>query len=140
MNNFHADKTYEQGLNLIWFDYKGKRGAMLTKTITKETTVYIKGVGKIIAPASSIRFFQFDKITGCELVQDGTTVHQSAVLPGMIGAATFGLGGAIAGATAMHNAEAVGHISIRVYLDDASMPSLTITVLNTSMKKSTQPI
>ncbi len=138
VNNFHADKTYEEGLNLVWFDYKGKRGAILTKTVSKETTVYIKTVARIIAPASAIRFFQFDKITGCELVQDGTTVHQSAVLPGMIGAAAFGLGGALAGATAMHNAEAVGHISIRVYLDDSSMPSLTITVLNTSMQKSTQ--
>lgn len=138
VNNFHADKTYEENLSMVWFDYKGKRGAILTKTATKETTVIIGGMTKITAPASSIRFFRLDKITGCELVQDGTTVHQSAVLPGMIGAAAFGLGGALAGATAMHNAEAVGHISIRVYMDDATMPSLTITVLNTSMQKSTQ--
>ena len=81
-------------------------------------------------------YFPLDRINECALVQDGTMVHHDAVIAGMAGAALFGLGGALAGSTAMNSAEHVGHLSVRLFLDDPALPSLTITVLNTSMIKS----
>lgn len=76
-----------------------------------------------------------DRVIECSLIQDGTIVHKDAVAPAMVGAAVFGLGGAIAGATAMHGDAQVGILAVRILMDDLRSPSVMFTVLSTSLDK-----
>lgn len=124
---FHADKQFELGTFMLYFATQERRGALL---------VYRDALKPLNTPPSDMKYFPLDKITGCALVQDGTMVHESAVMQGMIGAAMFGLGGALAGSTAMHNAEHCGHLSVRVLINDLRTPSLTLPFLNSSVAKS----
>jgi hypothetical protein len=140
-NNFHAEKDLDMFVNSaycrcghLWFDYQHMRGAYLKYTSFMTYKWHDRG----IAPANQMIFFPLNKITECALVQDGTMVHHNAVLSGMVGAAAFGLAGALAGATAMNKSEQIGYLSVRVFIDDISMSSLTFDLLRTSFKKSDQ--
>lgn len=82
--------------------------------------------------------FSLGKIVECSLIQDGTVVHKNAVAPAMVGAAIFGLGGALAGATAMHSDAQVGVLAVRLMLDDIRNPSVLISFLSSSVDKSSQ--
>jgi len=79
--------------------------------------------------------YSLDKVIECSLIQDGTVVHKNAVAPAMVGAAVFGLGGALAGATAMHSDSQVGVLAIRLLLDDMRTPSVMFTILSVSVDK-----
>jgi len=125
---FSIDKKYEFAPCRVLLDYQHRRGAFLPLLALPQD--YRK------TPMSAMQLFPLDQITECALVQDGTMVHHDAVIAGMAGAALFGLGGAVAGSTAMSNAEHVGHLSVRLFLDNQSIPSLTVTALNISMIKS----
>lgn len=124
---FRIDKQFFTSHCLLYLDHGNKQGAFFG---------FLDPQKSYKTPVSELRYFALNQITECALVQDGTMVHYNAVVAGMAGAALFGLGGAVAGATAMNNAEHGGHISVRVLLNDDHMPSLTITVMNASIKKS----
>ncbi|NLI21736.1 MAG: SHOCT domain-containing protein [Clostridiales bacterium] len=126
---FQVDKAIDQVFGLLRFDYRNRRGAFLPFANTSKSC---------LTPMADFKLFSLDKVTECALVQDGTMVHHNAVLPGMVGAAAFGLAGALAGATATNRSENVGHLSIRVFIDDLRVSSLTINILNASIKKSDQ--
>lgn len=128
---FHKSKQFDLGLCTLFLATQERRGALLVYQNPDPTRMRK-------TPLSDIQFFPLDKITGCALVQDGTMVHESAVVQGMIGAAMFGLGGALAGTTAMHNAEHCGHLSVRVLINDMQTPSITIPILNASVSKSSE--
>jgi len=123
----YSEKQIKLAEYFLSFDYKNKKGALLP---------YISAYNYTRTLMTSIIIFPLDKITECALVQDGTMVHHNAVAPGMVGAALFGLSGAVAGITAMNRSEHVGHLSVRVFIDDISVSSLTINILTTSVKKS----
>lgn len=124
---FQVDKRFKTSYGLLYFDMRNRRGAYLA---------YVDLVKIYLTPLTTLQFFPLDKITSCALVQDGTMVHQNAVVPGMVGAALFGLGGALAGATAMNSSENCGHLSVRVLIDDAAISSVTVPTLNCSLRKS----
>ena len=124
---FSTDKRFDFTPCRLLLDHQHRRGMLMSYSNPAE---YYK------TSMSAIQFFPLDKITECALVQDGTMVHHDAVIPGMVGAALFGLGGALAGATATNKSENVGYLSVRLYIDDVSISSLTITALNVSAAKS----
>lgn len=124
-----ADKQFDLETFMLFFATQQRRGALL---------VYRDPSKPFKTPPSDLKVFPLDKITGCALVQDGTMVHESAVVQGMIGAAMLGLGGAIAGSTAMHNAEHCGHLSVRVLINDLRTPSITIPFLTVTAAKSSE--
>lgn len=126
-HHFHTDQMLDTDLMVLRFDYTAQQGAYLPFVLWPKQQQ---------TPVSQVRFFPLEKITECMLVQDGTMVHHSAVVSGIAGAALFGLGGAIAGSTAMHAAEHGGHLSVRVLIDDTRINNLTITLLNESVRKS----
>jgi hypothetical protein len=125
--NFHIDKQFSTSHGMLYLDYKENRGAFFG---------FLDPLKGYKTPISELKYFSLNQITECALVQDDTMVHHNAVASGMVGAALFGLGGALAGATAMSNTEHGGHISVRVLMNDNHMPSLTITILNMSIMKS----
>ncbi|MEA4998983.1 MAG: SHOCT domain-containing protein [Candidatus Limiplasma sp.] len=126
---FSIDKRFDFTPCRLLLDHQHRRGMLMSYSSPKE---YYN------TPMSTMQFFPLDKITECALVQDGTMVHHDAVIPGMVGAALFGLGGALAGATAMNKSENVGYLSVRLFIDDVSVSSLTITALNASAMKSSE--
>ena len=126
---FRTEKEFALGSGLLRFDYHNRLGLYLP--YTNPTRYYL-------TPLTEMKIFPLNKVAECALVQDGTMVHHNAVLPGMVGAAAFGLAGALAGATATNRSENVGHLSVRVFIDDLHISSLTITILNESTRKSDQ--
>ncbi len=114
---FFAEKVYPPKDPYPWlmFDYRNGRFAY-----------YSHG---------NFDLFDLGKVIECSLIQDGTVVHKDAVAPAMVGAAVFGLGGAIAGATAMHSDAQVGILAVRVLLDDMRSPSVLFTILSHSVDK-----
>lgn len=131
---FRIENQYfrkEPGLYL-YFDYTNKLGA-LEYNLTYKNASYGN-----MKKCEAITVFPLDKIIECELIQDGTAVHKNAIAPAMIGAAFLGLGGAIAGATAMSNDAHVGVLAVRLLLEDMKIPSLMISVLKASTDKSSQ--
>ncbi len=115
----------------LYFDYTRKLGAVEYYYTYTDTSSQKK-------KCEPITVFPLDKIIQCQLIQDGTTVHTNAVAPAMIGAAFLGLGGAIAGATAMSNDAVVGVLAVRLLIEDMKMPSVMISVLRTSTNKASQ--
>lgn len=126
---FSIDKRFDFTPCRLLLDHQHRRGMLMSYSNPQE---HYK------TPMSAMQFFPLDKITECALVKDGTMVHHDAVIPGMVGAALFGLGGALAGATAMNKSENVGYLSVRLFIDDISISSLTITALNVSAVKNSE--
>ena len=126
---FSTDKRFDFTPCRLLLDHQHRRGMLMSYSNPQEHYKTLM---------SAMQFFPLDKITECALVQDGTMVHYDAVIPGMVGAALFGLGGALAGATAMNKSENVGYLSVRLFIDDVSVSSLTITALNVSADKSSE--
>ena len=84
----------------------------------------------------SYRAILFSSLTGCELVEDQTTIFSGGVGRAIVGAAVAGAVGAVVGAATRKSSDVTNQMSIHIYTNNVLDPLYEIPVIDHQISRS----